>query len=150
MAFAAPMARTGMGGRGLLTWKGIQKGDGRLCRQGFFFCYAPFRVLFLLYRKLRPIKQKPPGDAHFSPKGNVCWRRRAPAQGSGYWILCFSVGKCALKQKPSGQDRTVAERGHAAKAARRRRRTLRSRLLFYNHIQNSPRGRGPRGQIETH
>ena len=73
-------------------------------------------------------------------------RRKDPV----HWILCFSVGKCALKQKPSGQDRTVAERGHAAKAARRRRRPLRSRLLFYNHIQNSPRGRGPRGQIETH
>ena len=52
-------------------------------------------------------------------------------------------------QKPSGQDRTAAERYHVAKATRRRRRILQSRILFY-HIYDSVIGLCfPQGAVEA-
>ena len=41
------------------------------------------RVFLLLYRKFRPIKQNPPGDAHFALRENGCCGNRAPARESG-------------------------------------------------------------------
>jgi len=49
---------------------------------GIIFLYdVGFFVLF--YRKLRPVKQSPPGDAHFALRENSCCGNRSPVRESG-------------------------------------------------------------------
>ena len=47
-----------------------------------------------------------------------------------------------MKQKRSALDRTAAERNYVAEATRRRRRILRSRILFYSREGSGPMSRG--------
>ncbi len=74
--------------------------------------------------------QNAPQRCALRAKENGCCRNRAPARvcvKTHTFLLHRKVRP--IKQKPSGQDRTAAERNHVAKATRRRRRILQGRIL---------------------
>jgi len=55
---------------------------------------------------------------------------RRQSVGSFFYCIGNSFGIPYTTKKPSGQYRTAAERNYVAGATRRRRRILRSRILF--------------------
>ena len=61
----------------------------------------PCTERFLLYRKLRPIKQNPPGDAHFALRENGCCGNRAPARESG------KTDSLLFKNSINGKDKIL-------------------------------------------
>jgi len=52
----------------------------------------------------------------------------------GFLLYRKFLWNSLYNKKPSGQDRTAAERNYVAEATRRRRRILRSRILFHGVI----------------
>ena len=84
----------------------------------------------MCHGKVRPMIQKRSGGCALRAKEDGCCRSRAPARESGEPDSLFLYRKLLpIKEKPSGQDRTAAERNYIAEAIRRRRRILQSRIL---------------------
>ncbi len=112
----------------------------------FYYADLRFRLrsAFLLYGKNMSLKQKNFGRiAGSAPAERGHWRGEEdaamgsppqaayPAMPDTFLMIQEIPPDFLYHKKPSGRDRTAAERKYIAKAIRRRRGILQSRILFY-------------------